>query len=263
MILQRARVHKMRNILLIFLAIIVFSGSIVKASEDAKHPKKEHWPFDGFFGKFEREAAQRGYKVYKEVCSACHSMDLIAFRTLKDIGFSEGEVKALAAEYQISDGPNDQGEMFQRPRTPADFFPAPFPNEQAARASNGGAYPPDLSLIIKARADGANYIYSLLTGFNEENKEKLEIPSGMYYNPYFPGHKIAMAPPLSDGQVTYDDGTNATVDQMAKDVVVFLQWAAEPEMEARKRMGIKTLLFLLVFTGLFIEAKRRIWKDVK
>lgn len=233
------------------------------ASEDAMPPKKEQWPFDGLFGKFDREAVQRGYKVYKEVCSACHSMDLIAFRTLTELGFSQGEVKALASEYQIADGPNDQGEMFQRPRTPADFFPAPFQNEQSARASNGGAYPPDLSLIIKARADGANYVYSLLTGFNEENKEKLEIPSGMYYNPYFPGHKIAMAPPLTEGQVTFDDGTDATIEQMAKDVVAFLQWAAEPEMEARKRMGIKTLLFLIVFTGLFIEAKRRIWKDVK
>ena len=251
----------MRNLLLIIFTI--FISLAANASEDSLPPKKEHWPFDGIFGKVDREAAQRGYKVYKEVCSACHSMDLIPFRTLTEIGFSKEEVKALASEYQITDGPNDQGEMFQRPRTPADFLPAPFPNEQASRAANNGAHPPDLSLIIKARHDGANYVHSLITGFSEPNKEGLVVPSGMYYNPYFPGHKIAMAPPLADGQVTYDDGVVATIDQMSRDVVVFLQWAAEPEMEARKRMGIKTMLFLLVFTGFFFEAKRRIWKNIK
>jgi len=251
----------MRNFLLIIFTI--FISLMANANEDAMHPKKEAWPFDGIFGKVDREAAQRGYKVYKEVCSACHSMDLIAFRTLTDIGFSKEEVKALAAESQIHDGPNDQGEMFDRPRTPADFLPAPFPNEQAARAANNGAYPPDLSLIIKARHDGANYVHALLNGFTEPNKEGLVIPNGMYYNPYFPGHKIAMAPPLAEGQVTFDDGTNSTIEQMSRDVVVFLQWAAEPEMEVRKRMGIKTMIFLLIFTGFFIVAKRRIWKNVK
>jgi ubiquinol-cytochrome c reductase cytochrome c1 subunit len=251
----------MKKLLCIFFILsFSFAGF---TNDDSLNPKQEKWPFDGIFGKVDREAAQRGYKVYKEVCAACHSMDLTAFRTLTGIGFSQAEIKTLAGEYQINDGPNDKGEMFERPRTPADYFQAPFPNENAARAMNNGAYPPDLSLIIKARHDGANYVYSLLTGFTAENKEKMEVPSGMYYNPYFPGHKIAMAPPLSDGMVTYDDGTPSTIDQMSKDVVVFLQWAAEPEMEARKRMGIKTILFLLAFTGFFIVAKRRIWQKIK
>jgi ubiquinol-cytochrome c reductase cytochrome c1 subunit len=251
----------MKKFCMVF-CILIFSCSAF-SSEEAFNPKRESWPFEGIFGSVDRAAAQRGYKVYKEVCSACHSMDLIAFRTLEDIGFTKPEIKALAAEFQMTDGPNEQGDIFQRPRTGADFFPAPFPNEQAARAANGGAHPPDLSLIIKARHDGANYVYSLLTGFNEPNKEGLDIPNGMYYNPYFPGHKISMAPPLADGQVTFDDGSSSTVESMARDLVIFLQWAAEPEMEARKRMGIKTLLFLFVFTGFFLEAKRRIWKDVK
>ncbi len=251
----------MKKIIIIFFILSLSTFGI--ANDEPKHPKQEKWSFDGFFGKFDREAAQRGYKVYKEVCAACHSMDLIAFRTLSDLGYTKEQVKTIAGGYQITDGPNDKGEMFDRPRTPADHFPAPFPNENAARASNNGAYPPDLSLIIKARHDGANYVYSLLTGFNETNTEHLEIPNGMYFNPYFPGYKIAMAPPLVDGIVTYDDDTNATIDQMARDIVVFLQWAAEPEMEARKRMGIKTMIFLFIFTGFFIAAKRRIWKSVK
>lgn len=233
------------------------------ANTDAAHPKEIEWPFDGIFGTFDRQAAQRGYQVYKEVCAACHSMHLKSFRNLKDIGFSEGEVKTIAAGYNVQDGPNDSGEMFERPGRPSDRFPSPFANEKAARAANGGAYPPDLSLIIKARHDGANYVHSLLNGYNETPPADAPKVEGKAYNPYFPGHWIGMPQPLTaEGQVTYADGTKATVDQMSQDVVVFLQWAAEPEMEARKRMGIKVILFLAVFTGLFIVAKKRVWSKL-
>ena len=202
-----------------------------------------------------------GYQVYKEVCASCHAMKYKSFRNLEDIGFSEGEVKAIAASYSLKDGPNDAGDMFERPGRPSDRFVSPFANEKAARAANGGAYPPDLSLIIKARHDGANYVYSLLTGY-ETAPGDMKMNDGMNYNPYFPGMQIAMAQPLQDGQVTYADGTQATVDQMARDVVVFLQWAAEPEMEERKQMGVKVLLFLFVMTGLLYVAKRRIWAKI-
>lgn len=241
------------------------------ANEDVEHPKQIKWKFDGVFGSVDRQSAQRGYQVYKEVCSACHSMHQISYRNLitnpKDktphgLGFSENEVKALAAEAQVTDGPNDQGDMFTRPGRPSDKFPAPFANEHAARAANNGAFPPDLSLIIKAREDGANYVHSLLTGF-QEPPAGVHVGEGMHYNPYFPGRQIAMAPPLSAGQVTYMDGTEASVDQMARDVVNFLQWTAEPEMEERKRMGIRVLIFLLVFTGLFYVAKARIWSRLR
>lgn len=226
-----------------------------------KKPRQVQWKFDGMLGTVDRASAQRGYQVYKEVCAACHSMDRVAFRTLEDIGFSKGEVKALAAGYQIKDGPGDDGEMFERPGLPSDKFPSPFANEQAARASNGGAYPPDLSLMVKARPDGANYVFSLLTGY-ETPPADVKMNEGMHYNPYFPGHQIAMAAPLADDQVSYMDGTKATKEQMTKDLVTFLQWAAEPEMEERKRMGVKVLIFLIVMTGFLYFAKRKIWNDL-
>lgn len=242
--------------------LTLFAANAASAAGDVKHPRQIDWPFDGMFGTVDRQAAQRGYQVYKEVCASCHSMDLRAFRNLEAIGFSEGEVKAIAASYTVKDGPNDSGDMFERPGRPSDRFVAPFANEKAARASNGGAYPPDLSLITKARHDGANYVHSLLTGY-EAAPADVKMAAGMNYNPYFPNHQIAMAPPLSDDLVTYADGTKATTDQMSRDVVVFLQWAAEPEMEERKRMGIKVLLFLFVMTGLAYVAKKRIWSQVK
>jgi len=195
------------------------------------------------------------------VCSACHSLNRIAFRNLTEIGFSEAEVKALAASYQIHDGPNDQGDMFDRPGKPSDYFVPPHANEQAARAAHNGAYPPDLSLIIKAREDGPNYIYSLLTGYAAAPAD-MKMADGQNYNPYFPGGKLAMPQPLNEGQVTYSDGTKATVDQMARDVVTFLQWAAEPEMEARKQMGIKALIYLAIFTAFMYVAKRNIWRRI-
>ena len=247
------------------LAFVVLSVSAVaaQAATDAKHPKQVDWSFDGPLGTVDRASAQRGFQVYKEVCSACHGLKRVAFRNLTEIGFSAAEAKAIAAGYTVQDGPNDEGDMFDRPGTLSDRFVPPFPNEKAARASNGGAFPPDLSLITKARHDGPNYVYSLLTGYGEEAPEHVEVAPGQNYNPYFPGGLLAMAPPLMNDLLIYQDGTNASTEQMAKDVVSFLQWAAEPEMEARKRMGIKVLVFLAVMSVLFYVAKQRIWSDVK
>ena len=197
------------------------------ANTATQEPKKLHWPFEGIFGSFDRQAAQSGFQVYKEVCSTCHGLNQLSYRNLKEIGFSEDEIKEIAKNYTVKDGPNDQGEMFERPATPSDRFASPYPNEQAARAANNSALPPDLSLIIKARHDGANYLYSLLTGYSEP-PTTIAMNPRLYYNQYFPGGQIAMPAPLNDGQVTYIDGTPATVDQMSRDVTVFLQWASEP-----------------------------------
>jgi len=187
----------------------------------------------------------------------------LSYRNLADIGLSELEVKATAAEYTVMDGPNDEGEMFERPALPSDRFKAPFLNEQAARASNGGALPPDLSLMVKARHDGANYVYGLLTGYAEPPKD-MKLNAGMNYNKYFAGHQIAMPPPLTgEGQVTYADGTKVTVEQMAHDVTTFLTWAAEPKMEARKQMGVKVILFLIVFAGIMYAVKRKLWRGLE
>lgn len=247
---------------LLVCAVLSLSAFAVQAAGDAKAPKQVDWKFDGMFGTVDRASAQRGLQVYKEVCAACHGLKRIAFRNLMDIGFSEGEVKAIAAGYMVEDGPNDEGDMFERPGVASDRFVPPFANEKAARASNGGAYPPDLSLMVKARPDGANYLYSLLVGY-EDAPADVDVAAGMYYNPYFPGGLLAMAPPLMNDLITYEDGTNASTEQMAKDVVNFLQWAAEPEMETRKRMGIKVLIFLAIMSVLFYVAKQRIWSDVK
>ncbi len=244
-------------------------------------PKQVEWSFAGPFGTYDKAQLQRGLKVYKEVCSACHSMDLVAFRTLADLGYSEAQVKAFAAEYTIEDGPNDDGDMFERPGLPSDYFTPPFPNMQAAAASNGGAAPPDFSLIAKARGvergfptfifdiftqyaeNGPDYIYSLLTGYDEEPPAGMEIAEGTHYNPYFIGGKsLAMAAPLSDDQVTYDDGAPQTVDQYARDVSAFLMWAAEPHLESRKKTGFRVMVFLILFAGLMYATKRRVWANV-
>jgi ubiquinol-cytochrome c reductase cytochrome c1 subunit len=242
-----------------FIAALGMGAAVY--AEGETHPKEVHWSFDGMFGTVDKQAAQRGFQVYKEVCSSCHAMKRVAFRNLTAIGFSEAEVKALAASYTVKDGPNDEGEMFDRPGKPSDHFVPPFANEQAARAANNGAYPPDLSLIVKARHDGANYVYSVLTGY-ENPPAGYHMNEGMHYNAFFPGNQIAMPQPLSDGQVSFEDGTQASLDQMAKDVVNFLQWAAEPEMEQRKQMGIKALMFLAAFTAFMFVAKKRIWRKI-
>lgn len=246
-----------------------------------KPPKEMTWSFSGPFGTYDKGQLQRGLKVYKEVCSACHSMHLVAFRTLADLGYSDAQVKAFAAEYTVQDGPNDDGDMFDRPGKPSDYFPSPFPNDQAAAASNGGAAPPDMSLLAKARGvergfpqfvfdiftqyaeNGPDYIHSVLTGYDEEPPAGMVIPEGTHYNPHFSGAvSLAMAKPLSDDQVTYDDGAPQTVEQYSQDVSAFLMWAAEPHLEDRKKAGFRVVIFLLLFAGLMYLTKRKVWANV-
>lgn len=233
------------------------------ASHSTGHPviPEQSWSFDGIFGTYDRAALQRGFQVYKEVCSACHSMNRLAYRNLADLGYTEGEIKAIAADVSITDGPNDEGDMFDRPGRPSDHFRAPYANIQAAKYANNGAFPPDLSLIAKARHGGANYIYAILTGY-EEPPANRELLPGQYWNKAMNGNVLAMPAPLNAGQVAYGDGTDQSVDQYARDVAQFLTWASEPHMEVRKRTGVKVFLFLLVFTGVLYAAKRKVWTKV-
>ena len=242
------------------LAAALSLAALPAVAAEAVKLKEAEWHHAGPFGTFDRAAAQRGFLVYKDVCAACHSLRYVAFRNLEEIGLTEGEVKAVAEGYQIVDGPNDSGEMFERAGKPSDRFPSPYPNEKAARAANNGAFPPDLSLITKARVGFEDYVYSVLTGY-EEPPAGVELREGMNYNAYFPGHQIAMPKPINDDQVAYPDGTKATVDQMAHDVVTFLAWAAEPNLEARKAMGVKVMLFLIAFAIVLYVAKRKIWAN--
>lgn len=248
---------------LLLAATLLAAPALASEGAHALKTPAGGWPHDGMFGTYDRGALQRGYLVYKQVCASCHSMNLMAFRNLAAIGFSEEEIKAVAAEYKVTDGPNDEGQMFEREARPSDRFVAPFANEKAARAANNGALPPDLSLIIKARHGGEDYIYSLLQGYDEAPPEHVKIMDGMNYNPYFPGGQIGMPNPLSgDDLVTYADGTKATREQMARDVTQFLAFASEPHMEDRKRFGIRTILFLLVMAAVFYGAKRQIWSKL-
>jgi ubiquinol-cytochrome c reductase cytochrome c1 subunit len=244
------------------LSFLFLAPSIVKAAGEGAELEKQDWSFNGPFGTFDRGSLQRGFQVYKQVCSACHGMDYLSYRNLTALGYSEAEVKAIAREYTIMDGPDEEGEMFERPRKPSDRFKNPYENEQQARYVNNGALPPDMSLIAKARPGGANYIYNLLVGY-EEPPEGMTLTAGQHYNPVMPGGKIAMAAPLSDDIVAYEDGTETTMEQYSKDVTTFLMWAAEPKMEDRKRMGIKVILFMIVFAGIMYAVKRKIWADVK
>jgi ubiquinol-cytochrome c reductase cytochrome c1 subunit len=243
----------------ILLASVVMAAGVCFA-EESEHLKHIEWPFKGMTGHVDVQSAQRGFQVYKQVCSACHSMNLVAYRSLGELGFSEAEIKAVAAEKQVDDF-DDKGQRIQRTGRISDHFVPPYPNEDASRAANQGAYPPDLSLMTKARHNGPDYVYSLLTSFSTAPAEEKPV-TGKYYNPYFPGHWISMPPPLSEGVVSYQDGTPATVDQMTRDVVTFMQWAAEPEMQERKEMGIKVLLFLVVLSGFLYAAKKRIWNKI-
>jgi len=237
---------------------LAFAGP-ARAQEEAPSPPHQQWSFEGVFGTYDQAALQRGFQVYKEVCSACHPVKHLYYRDLTEIGYTEDQVKGIAAQAQVTDGPNDQGEMYQRPAKPSDPIVGPFPNDQAARAANNGALPPDLSLIVKARDGGPDYVYAILTGFKQAPAD-FKMQPNMNYNEYFPGHQIAMPPPLtSDGQVTYADGTKATIPQMAHDVVSFLAWASEPNLDERHRMGAKVILFLVIAAGVFYAAKRRIW----
>jgi len=232
-----------------------------KAEGDTLPIPKQNWSFEGPTGTFKEDSLQRGYQVYKEVCSACHGLKRISYEKLMAIGLSKNAVKALAAEHDQPDL-TEEGQPTQRKGIPSDRIHSPYPNDKAARASNNGALPPDLSLITKARAGGPNYVYALLTGFCSAPADT-PVTEGMHYNPYFSGRQIAMAPPLFDGQVKFADGTKATVDQMARDVVTFLSWAAEPEMEHRKQMGIKVMFYLFILTFVLYLSKRKIWKSVK
>jgi ubiquinol-cytochrome c reductase cytochrome c1 subunit len=249
----------MRAALVAGLALLALTAP-AGAQEQPPLPKQS-WSFDGPFGTYDRAAAQRGFQVYEEVCSHCHSMNLLHYRDLAGIGYSEEEIKAIAASKQVTDGPNDQGEMFQRPGRPADKFVPPFPNEQAARAALNGALPPDLSLIIKAREGGADYIFALLQGYKDP-PAGVKMADNMQYDEYFPGHQIAMPPPLSGNEVQYADATKPTQTQETRDVATFLTWASEPTMEERKYTGAKVLIFLLVMTGVLYGAKRQIWAEL-
>ncbi|PHP67430.1 cytochrome c1 [Zhengella mangrovi] len=246
-----------------------------------KKPAYQEWSFAGPFGHYDKAQLQRGLKIYKEVCSACHSMKRVAFRDLEELGYSEDQVKAFAAEYEVEDGPNGDGEMFTRAAKPSDYFPSPFPNVEAAAAANNGAAPPDFSLLAKARAvergfpnfifdvftmyqeQGPDYIHALLTGYNEQPPEGMEIPEGTHYNPYFiAGKSLAMAQPIDDGVVSFDDGSPETLEQYSHDVAAFMMWAAEPKLEDRKKTGFRVMMFMLVFAGLLYLTKRKVWSNV-
>jgi ubiquinol-cytochrome c reductase cytochrome b/c1 subunit len=254
----------------------------VLAADEQSHetpaPPRVKWSFSGPFGKYDRAQLQRGLKVYREVCAVCHGLKYVAFRNLADLGYSEAQVKAIASEYKIQDGPNDQGDMFEREGRPADYFPTPWPNENAARARYNGV-PPDMSVLAKARGyergfpwfifdmftqfqeHGVDYIHALMTGYREKPPAGFTLPQGSFYNEYFPGHAIAMPPPLSDKRIDYTDGTPTTVDQLAKDVSAFMMWAAEPHLEARKRIGFQVMIFLIVLAGLLYFTKKKVWAD--
>ena len=249
-----------RIILVVFISLISFSTS----SEEVKSEFiKTKWSFEGIFGTFDRASLQRGYQVYQEVCSGCHSVQHLSYRNLSEKGgpeFSTEEAKAIAAQFEVEDGPNSDGEMFMRPGRLSDKFVKPYPNAEASTAANGGAYPPDMSVLAKARAGGADYIYSLLLGY-EEAPTGFELDDGVYYNKYMPGNKIKMSAPLSDGLVEYSDSTQATTAQMAKDVTTFLVWAAEPHLEAQHRMGFKAIIYLIILFTLVYMSKQKVWSQ--
>ena len=246
------------SFLLLFFIHTNFSNA-----EEIKIPKYD-WTFKGITGTFDRSALQRGYQVYTEVCASCHSMNLLSYRNLGEKGgpeFSVEQVKAIAANFEVTDGPNSDGEMFTRPGRPSDKFKNPYPNVQAAAAANGGAYPPDMSVLVKARKGGANYIYSVLVGY-EDPPPGVTLDDGVYYNKYMVGNKIKMPNNLMDGLVEYADGTESSVDQMAKDVTTFLAWAAEPELEERHKTGVKVIIYLVLLTILVYLSMKKIWSRI-
>jgi ubiquinol-cytochrome c reductase cytochrome c1 subunit len=249
-----------------FILILIVTFAFINSSKSAEQGEllKVNWSFKGLTGKFDRASLQRGFQVYKEVCSSCHSMQYLSYRNLGESGgpeFSEAEVKAIAASIEIDDGPDTQGEMFTRPGRPADKFKSPYPNVNASIAANGGAYPPDMSVLVKARPGGSNYIYSVLMGY-EDPPAGMVLDDGVYYNKYMIGNKIKMSAPLSDDIVEYSDGTVATVDQMAKDVTTFLSWTAEPELEERHKTGVKVIIYLIFLTILVYLSMKKIWSRI-
>jgi len=259
-------INKVKNLikLLSILAFISLASTNANSAETAKLLKTD-WSFKGLFGKFDRSALQRGYQVYTEVCASCHSMKYVSYRNLGEKGgpeFTEAEVKAIAASFEVTDGPNADGEMFTRPGKPSDKFVLPYENVKAAQAANGGAYPPDMSVLVKARGGGVDYIYSLLQGY-EEAPSGITLDEGVHYNKYMYGNKIRMSAPLSDDLVEYGDGTKASVEQMSKDVTTFLMWAAEPHLESRHQMGFKAIVYLIILTILVYFSMKKIWSRVE
>jgi len=252
------------KIIRLFSLVLLLFFPIKSYSAEMIDPIKVDWSFKGLTGTFDRASLQRGFQVYKEVCSSCHSMQYLSYRNLGEPGgpeFSEEEVKAIASSFEIQDGPDDQGEMFTRPGKPSDKFKNPYPNIQAATAANGGAYPPDMSVLVKARKGGANYIYSVLVGY-EDPPAGVKLDDGVYYNKYMIGNKIKMPNNLIDGLVEYSDGTESTVNQMAKDVTTFLAWSAEPELETRHKTGIKVMIYLFLLTILVYLSMKKIWSRI-
>ena len=243
-------------IALCFLPIQSFSAG------PAVNGETVDWGFNGPFGKFNKSSLQRGLQVYSEVCSSCHSLKYIAYRNLSDLGYNKSEIKAFASTFTVTDGPNDDGEMYTRPGKLSDKFVMPYDNVKAAQAANGGAYPPDMSVLVKARGDGVDYIYSLLQGY-EDPPVGVSLDDGVYYNKYMYGNKIKMANQLSDGLVEYGDGTNASVEQMSKDVTTFLMWAAEPHLESRHQMGFKAIFYLVILTILVYFSMKKIWSRIE
>jgi len=273
------------NIAATFALAAVLAGAGMSAghAQEAAPPPRQHWSFAGPFGTYDPEQLQRGFKIYREVCSTCHSLKLLSFRNLADPGgpgFTEAQAAAIAATFQVTDGPNDQGQMFQRPGKISDNFPPPFANAQAAAAALGGKVPPDMSTLAKARSyewgfpqfvfdaftdyqeDGPDYIHAIINGYTTPPKGFV-LPPGGQYNKYFPGGAIGMPQPLHDGQVKYTDGTPETLDQYGRDVAAFLMWAAEPKLDERKQLGFQVMIFLIVFTGLLYFTKKKVWHDVE
>ena len=248
----------------LIISLFFFNSTNLYSAENVEYLKTD-WSFKGLFGKFDRGALQRGYQVYTEVCASCHSMKYLSYRNLAEKGgpeFSEAEAKVIAASFEVTDGPNADGEMFTRPGKLSDKFVMPYDNVEAATAANGGAYPPDMSVLIKARSGGADYIYSLLQGYNEP-PAGITLDEGVYYNKYMYGNKIKMASPLSDGIVEYSDGTETSIEQMSKDVTTFLMWTAEPHLESRHRMGFKAIVYLIILTILVYFSMKRIWSRIE
>jgi ubiquinol-cytochrome c reductase cytochrome c1 subunit len=257
----------MKNVIKLFFSIFLCSIFLTNAHSAGEKVDllKTDWSFKGYLGKFDRGALQRGYQVYTEVCASCHSMKYLSYRNLSEKGgpeFTEEQAKAIASNFEVTDGPNSDGEMFTRPAKLSDKFVMPYANVQEAIAANGGAYPPDMSVLVKARSGGANYIYSVLMGYDEP-PAGMELDDGVYYNKYMYGNKIKMSSPLDDDIVEYSDGTKATVDQMAKDVTTFLQWTAEPHLETRHKLGFRVIIYLSVLTVLVYFSMKKIWSRIE
>ena len=258
----------MKRITIIIFILLISKGFFIQkifAEESSQELLKQDWTFKSFFGKFDKASLQRGYQVYTEVCASCHSMQYLSYRNLYEKGgpeFSKDQAKAIASNFEITDGPNSDGEMFKRPARLSDKFVMPYANIEEAKISNGGAYPPDMSVLVKARKGGADYVYSLLLGY-ENPPSDIKLDDGVYYNKYMPGNKIKMPNPLSDGIVEYSDGTVATPEQMAKDVVNFLTWSAEPHLEQRHKMGFRVIIYLIILTILVYFSMKKIWSRIE